>query len=280
MNEKKSAAYCKLIENVKNKYRKNPIYTKNLTLGWCDLRQGEDLCQEINLWTYWQGRDYAKKTPHIKYMLIGQDFGPPEKEELKGTIANVRKMNDGVEVMFHKNVDLEARDSQTDKNIVRYFELLGKNEIDKKKYPDLFFCNCNLGYRRDKYSGNMTRKILANDAAEIKSLIDIIEPENIICLGLDTSVVVIRTLLDKKYKPFWLYLTVVNEIKRPEFLRSLKDLHLFNKHNTLDFLRCQFIHLIYFTSSLFHQFFQLLLCALICIASPVHLLLLYRCGQS
>ena len=108
-------------------------------------------------------------------------------------------MNDGIVVMFHENVDLEARDSQTDKNIVGYFELLGKNEIDKKKYPDLFFCNCNLGYRRDKYSGNMTRKILANDAAEIKSLIDIIEPENIICLGLDTSVVVIRTLIDKKF---------------------------------------------------------------------------------
>lgn len=167
MNAKKSADYCNLIENVKNKYRKNPIYAKN--------------------------------TPHIKYMLIGQDFGPPEKEEIKGTIANVRKMNDGIDVMFHENVDLEARDSQTDKNIVGYFELLGKNEIDKKKYPDLFFCNCNLGYRRDKYSGNMTRKILANDAAEIKSLIDIIEPENIICLGLDTSVVVIRTLLDKKF---------------------------------------------------------------------------------
>lgn len=141
MNTKKSADYCNLIENVKNKYRKNPIYAKNLTLGWCDLRQGEDLCQEINLWTYWQGRDYAKKTPHIKYMLIGQDFGPPEKEEIKGTIANVRKMNDGIDVMFHENVDLEARDSQTDKNIVGYFELLGKNEIDKKKYPDLFFCN-------------------------------------------------------------------------------------------------------------------------------------------
>ena len=106
MNSKKSADYCSLIENVKNKYRKNPIYTKNLTLGWCDLRQGEDLCQEINLWTYWQGRDYAKKTPHIKYMLIGQDFGPPEKEELNGTIANVRKMNDGIDVMFHDKVNL------------------------------------------------------------------------------------------------------------------------------------------------------------------------------
>ena len=32
-----------------------------------------------------------------------------------------------------------------------------------------------------------------------KSLIDIIEPENIICLGLDTSVVVIQTLIDKKF---------------------------------------------------------------------------------
>lgn len=49
MNAKKSADYCNLIENVKYKYRKNPIYTKNRTLGWCDLRQGEDLCQEINL---------------------------------------------------------------------------------------------------------------------------------------------------------------------------------------------------------------------------------------
>ena len=86
MNAKKSADYRNLIEIVKNKYRKNPIYAKN--------------------------------TPHIKYMLIGQDFGPPEKEEIKGTIANVRKMNDGIDVMFHDKVNLKARDSQTDKNIV------------------------------------------------------------------------------------------------------------------------------------------------------------------
>lgn len=106
MNAKKSADYCNLIENVKNKYRKNPIYAKN--------------------------------TPHIKYMLIGQDFGPPEKEEIKGTIANVRKMNDGIDVMFHDKVNLKARDSQTDKNIVGYFELLGKNEIDKKNIQICF----------------------------------------------------------------------------------------------------------------------------------------------
>ena len=51
MNAKKSADYRNLIEIVKNKYRKNPIYAKSLALGWCDL---EDLCQEINIWTYWQ----------------------------------------------------------------------------------------------------------------------------------------------------------------------------------------------------------------------------------
>ena len=50
MNAKKTADYHNLIEIVKNKYRKNPIYAKSLTLGWCDLRQGEDLCQEINLY--------------------------------------------------------------------------------------------------------------------------------------------------------------------------------------------------------------------------------------
>lgn len=190
MDEDKSREYRDLVAKVKLKYRENPIYKSNLRLCWCDLVSGEDLCQEINLWTYWQGFGYAKETPHIKYMLIGQDFGPPEKEEEKGTIANIREMNRGKEVMFHNNVDLTSRDSQTDANLIQYFSWIGKPEIDKHRYSDLFFCNCNLGYRKDTYSGNMTRKILANDSLEIKRLIDIIKPDNIISLGLDTSVVV------------------------------------------------------------------------------------------
>ena len=82
MNSKKSADYCSLIENVKNKYRKNPIYTKNLTLGWCDLRQGEDLCQEINLWTYWQG--YPRENIRL-YMQI-QEKGTILSEYPPGTV--------------------------------------------------------------------------------------------------------------------------------------------------------------------------------------------------
>ena len=127
-------------------------------------------------------------------MLIGQDFGPPEKEEIKGTIANVRKMNDGIDVMFHEMQIWKQGIHRLDKNIVGYFELLGKNEIDKKKYPDLFFCNCNLGYRRDKYSGNMTRKILANDAAENK----IIDLQDLLKHGTGNIIVF------SKYASFWL----------------------------------------------------------------------------
>lgn len=39
-------------------------------------------------------------------MLIGQDFGPPEKEEIKGTIANVRKMNDGMMQLHVEYMDV------------------------------------------------------------------------------------------------------------------------------------------------------------------------------
>ena len=35
----------------------------------------------------------------------------PWKDVYKRQIANVRKMNDGIDAMFHENVDLEARDS-------------------------------------------------------------------------------------------------------------------------------------------------------------------------
>lgn len=45
----------------------------------------------------------------------------------------------------------------------------------------------------------MTRRVLENDSQEMKELVDILQSENIICLGLDTSVVVIRTLIDAKF---------------------------------------------------------------------------------
>lgn len=114
MNDKKEK-YIELVKSVKRKYKQNQ--NDNSKFGWCDLESNEDLCKEINLWTYWQGWNYAENTPKIKYLVIGQDFGPAKREEKKGTIANVRRLNSGeATAMFQDNVNLSSRDA---KQIIR-----------------------------------------------------------------------------------------------------------------------------------------------------------------
>lgn len=200
MEKEKADAYVRLVRTVKEKYTTGKCSPGKLKLSWCDLVPGEDLCREINLWTYWQGFDYAKKTPHIRYMLIGQDFGPPEREALKGTIWNVRKMNDGQNVMFHDGVKMDSRDSYTDRELTRFFRFLGYDDIEHRKFDDLFFTNCCLGYRTGNYSGNMTVKQLSDDTNMLKALIDLMQPDNVICLGKNTAVTVLRTLVDRYFK--------------------------------------------------------------------------------
>ena len=144
----KTKEYKALVEEVKEQYRLNPFSNEKIKLGWCDLKVNEDLCHEINLWTYWQGFGYAEKTPRIKVLLLGQDFGPPQKEEEKGTICNVRSLNSGnTDVMFQTGVNLDCRNAATDKALVSLFHFLGYERIDQKRYSDLFFCNFCLGYR-------------------------------------------------------------------------------------------------------------------------------------
>ena len=204
MNKEKSDQYRNLVAKVKEKYKSYTTSNDKITLGWCDLLPDEDLCREINLWTYWQGWNYAEHTPIIKYMLLGQDFGPPDKEEQKGTIDNVRLLNEQgrakKNVMFHDGVKMDARDSKTDKALIPLFEILGRPDIDKVAYDDLFFCICCLGYRKGNYSGNMTQDLMMSDEEYIRELVDIIEPENIICLGFNTSIATIRILCTKDFQ--------------------------------------------------------------------------------
>ena len=48
-------------------------------------------------------------------------------------------MNDGIDVMFHENVDLEARDSQTDKNMAGIPDRMGRFPINKEdSCPEIF----------------------------------------------------------------------------------------------------------------------------------------------
>lgn len=198
MNEK-GQRYRRLVERVKKEYKHKEQECDN-EMSWCDLVEGEDLCHEINLWTYWQGWNYANEHPEIKILLIGQDFGPPKKEEKKGTIKNVRRLNAGDSTaMFQQGIKLKGRDAQTDNALVTLFEEIGYPEIDKIRYRDLFFCNFCLGYRKEKYTGNLRKKDFRADRESIKELVDILEPEHIICLGADVSIEIIKLLCDCDY---------------------------------------------------------------------------------
>ena len=154
MNAKKSAAYCKLIENVKNKYRKNPIYAKSLTLGWCDLRQREDLCQEINIWTYWQvfAVGYNNQgTTEIEYDISRKTiFLHKENAELYLLMCN--KFNN----IDHELIsEAEFRDIHVRfvKEIKKLDKDDKKNVIDTKTQFDSIITELDMIQKESKYVG-------------------------------------------------------------------------------------------------------------------------------
>ena len=151
---------------------------------------GVNICEEINLYTYWQGFGYAKKTPKIKYLLVAQDFGNFFNDDgFKSTIA---KMNAGEKIFYPYSLK-----SPTDKNLIDLFKNLERDVT--KTCDDVFFTNFCLGYRLGKTSGDMTKKLLKRDADLFRELCEILQPENILCLGRITSECVYQALTGNKF---------------------------------------------------------------------------------
>lgn len=142
---------------------------------------GEHICQEINLYTYWQGFGYAEKTPKIKYLLVAQDWGnlfratPQYFQELK-------IMNETGKWISYETI---PQGNGTNDNLFRLFAVLNRDLL--KLNEDVFFTNFCLGYRSGKEVGGMTKKLMMHDADLFKRLCEILEPENILCLGKLTS---------------------------------------------------------------------------------------------
>ena len=143
---------------------------------------GETVCQEFNLYTYWQGFGYAEKTPKIKYLLVAQDWGNLFRRDPKDN-QGILKMNKTGEWIAPYN-EIPKR-SGTDTNLFKFFEILGYDLL--KLNDDLFFTNFCIGYRIGNEAGGMNKKLMMNDGAEFKRLCEILEPENILCLGKLTS---------------------------------------------------------------------------------------------
>lgn len=152
---------------------------------------GVNICNEINLYTYWQGFGYAKKTPKIKYLLVAQDWGNfiDAPDEFKSTVV---KMNADEKIFPAVGTD------PTSVNLVKLFKILDRDVT--KPCVDVFFTNFCLGYRFGKETGGMTKELMMRDADLFRELCEILEPENILCLGRITSECVYETLTGEPFK--------------------------------------------------------------------------------
>lgn len=197
-------AYIDLVNQVRTDYKRAYKTNGRIGLGWCDKGENDNLCREINLWTYWQGWDYAKRESHIHILLLGQNWGNPYSPQESGTINNIRMMNRGLDVPYRYHCNRTSLEAQTDINLIDLFEHIGYTDIDVIRYSDLFFTNFNLGYRTVWNSEDIPLELMELDAPYIKKLIDILKPDKILCLGEDVVNATIKLLFGTTpdYKSF------------------------------------------------------------------------------
>lgn len=185
--------YRNLCEYVKGAYKE--IEATNIQMyGDKDTTymKGYEPCDEINLWTYWQGRGVYN--PRI--LLIGQDWGSPFThpgdgldDRLQASKNQPLDPKDDIKCHYFDNMPIDRRDFKTDVNLAELFRSLGMDYDDllHVRYNDLFFTNICLGYRNKGNSGNYKKSwITYVGKYAYPKLIDILQPKVIICLGLHT----------------------------------------------------------------------------------------------
>ncbi|MBQ6893064.1 MAG: hypothetical protein IJN48_02560 [Clostridia bacterium] len=152
---------------------------KSIPMIWCHE------CEEINLWAYWQG------SLNAKILLVGQDWGSPYDKTAANVMSNIRAMKSGADVSY-----MQGNDSKTNNNLKILFSVLDY-DIEKKE-EDLFFTNFVLGYRNHGFSGGRLNDWEETSAHFFYELVDIVEPEIIICLGKFTFLGVLYAFGQKK----------------------------------------------------------------------------------
>lgn len=175
--------YRELVEAVRNDYRQRTMDSAgNAILLWCEA------CNEINLWTYWQGIGNLNS----KILLVGQDWGCAFNNNFANFKERIVAMNTGDFSMDY----IEETKFTTDKNLIELFDVLGYDL--REKSTDLFFTNLILGYRRKRSTGVLRKESFLKDVVYLECLVKIIKPDVIICLGKDTYEVAASELSKKK----------------------------------------------------------------------------------
>ena len=176
----KKIRYDELCLKVKEDYKKRDqcLQFKETYLRWCEE------CEEINLWTYWQGRNCYSP----KIMLVGQDWGSPWDKNAKSTMAQIRLANEDKPYDYLNN-----NPSKTDANLIQLFSEIGYIDI-MHPHKDLFFTNFVLGYRNRGCSGGYRKAWAEQDMAYFGELMEILSPKVILCLGRATFEAVLKAL--------------------------------------------------------------------------------------
>lgn len=157
----KQERYRWLIEKARDAY---PPEGSAAELTWCDACE-----DEINLWTYWQGR--GNLDPDI--LLVGQDWGNPRPKAGKALLS-VEEIKAGPPY----DVD---RVFPTDRNLMELFRETFGIDLNRRN-GSLFFTNLVLGYRTGSASGSLDTP-MGQDQAFFKELVGILRPKAVICLG-------------------------------------------------------------------------------------------------
>lgn len=167
----KKEHYAKLIDEAKNSYPQKPTGQEG-ELIWCESCQ-----DEINLWTYWQGKGCLD--PEI--LVVGQDWGNPETTIGKQCLWNIE----------NQSPYLDNNTFPSDNNLAVLFKKALNIDIGKKN-ERLFFTNLVLGYRTGKNTGALSAAQYAHDLGYFKTLVNILRPKVVICLGQNVFTYALR----------------------------------------------------------------------------------------
>jgi len=154
--------YKWLVEKARHSY---PSEQSEAELTWC-----EACSEEINLWTYWQGRHCL--SPEI--LVVGRDWGNPQTKEGKAVLEGIQQ----------GRPYMEGNQSPTDIHLAELFQRALGMDLSRKD-SGLFFTNMLLGYRTGSTSGPLNVS-LAQDLPFFKELVGILQPKAVICLGGET----------------------------------------------------------------------------------------------
>lgn len=152
-------------------------------------------CNEVNLWSYWQG---GINNLDADILLVGQDWGNFDDKNYNEIIRSITASEDDSNSTTHYPYEKNP----TDKNLCRLFDVLGDSfNIKEYNNPKVFFSNFVLCYRKNtRISGGFRQRWARNCSEYFLRLVSIIQPKVIICLGRSVFEAVVKSFGEKPPK--------------------------------------------------------------------------------